>query len=1148
MTQTIGIQAKLDLGSNWSANVSRYLDDVSKMTGATHKAGGSISGSFSGLGGVSGVLGGIGSALDGVATVAGGIITANLFGRLADGIGGFVSNSINAIDQAQQLEMGLNALMTSNLLYEKSIQEVTTAQTKELMTEGEFIQKQEELTAKLNLQRASMQEQKQRVIDLTAAWGSNGLATIEAQARLDQMGVQIQATEQDLSGLTRTETTYGSTTETTYKQVRSLAEAQKLAAQQTKELQRFVEDLAVTSPFEEGQVAIVSKLAAGAGRGVDAIKNFTTGFLDLSAAVGITSENLAFAGDQLLQVAKVGKLTTIDLRQLRRMGIDLEKIIGTQMSMSIDEFNAAAEKSPEIFNQLFDAVGKFSASNFPGAAKKMATSVSGLKSTFSDLVKVAGRRLFEPLVETLTPTISTILEKFSGLIAGGELANIGQQMAGAVNHGLIVGRVLMGAFERGGVGEVAAAVGNMLKSAWPDIQAMMGQGAVNVAGLLGISPEMVTQAQGFFGQITDIFSQVQQGQGGDLLKGWVAQVIANIPGTLSQLTTSISTWLVNEWPTIQNTLGEWANKFWEWTNTAIGGAGQALGGVLIAVGAWANSPEAQAQLNQIGMSIGNALVTFIAPNAEQNNGVMLKIATGLAAMVVGAMMILIEIGGQLVAGIFAGIGNALTGGNYKPWTIAQFRQFAGWIGSIDWGAVGKGLMDKIGAGLAETANTIAQTLTNSINAWKKIITDARWVEIGKGIIDGLLKGLRDNSAKVLEYLKGLAGSMISDTMAIFGVHSPSTVFADIGSNLIAGLLQGVDTTSPQFQQSLDKLFNINRSVNSLSAIVGSAADDLEKYFDIQEKLEGSKSRFALANLKKIFKDNAAAILNATNRAEKFKEIAMSALNWEAAGFSGEPGRILQGAFSRFITYFDKYKVQLGSALTTSLITGTSKMIQTANSMNDLAKAAVEQSNSKVDTLAALLNSGQTDLEFEGKIISTTEAQQKLNEAMEEQKRIQGELLQLQSNESKLSFLQKQLDLLQTVQKAGLNTADIFGGIGFGLDASMSDLVAATNRVVSAMISQANSDLDIHSPSGKFEKIGELAGRGLQGGWEKMAGGIMNSIQGTMSQIVSPYQSRPVYATAGASGPTLVFNIGSIANRADADYFAERVRREVATAL
>lgn len=1145
--EKIGLNATLGL-SDWSSNVSHYLNDVQKMTGATNNAGKGISSSFSGLGGVSGILGGIGSALGGVATVAGGIITANLFGKMADGITSFVGNSISAIDQAQQLEMGLNALMTSNLLYEKSIQDVTVAQTKELMTEGEFAQKQAELTAKLNLQRASMQEQKERIRQLTEQWGANGLATIEAQARLEQMAVQIQATEQDLTGLTRTQTTYATSTETSYKQVRSLAEAQKLAAQQTKELQRFVEDLAVVSPFEEGQVALVSKLAAGAGLGVDAIKNFTTGFLDLSAAVGITSENLAFAGDQLLQVAKVGKLTTIDLRQLRRMGIDLEKIIGTQMSMSIDEFNAAAEKSPEIFNQLFDAVGKFSASNFPGAAKKMATSVSGLKSTFSDLVKVAGRRLFEPLVETLTPTISTLLDNFGGLISGGDLTNIGLQMADMVNRGLIVGRVLSGAFERGGISGVVTAIGNMLKSAWPDIQAMLGQGAINIAGLLGISPEVITQAQEFFGQITSIFQQVQAGEGGNLLQGWASQIIASIPGVLGNLVSSVSQWLVNDWPKIQETLNGWADQFWEWTKTAASNATQFLAGLSVAVLNWAYSPEGQTQIAAAGDALGKSLIVGLqqsGQNTEALGQVLLTLAQGLSVAAVAVAGTLIIVGGQLVANIVAGMAEKF-GVQVRPWTFQQFREFAGWIGSIDWGAVGTGLMNEIGNGLAETAGTIAQTLTNSVNAWKKVINETKWADLGKSIITGILKGINDNVNLVYEKLKAMAWEALAQAGAAIGYGSPAAAFIPLGQSIPQGLVVGLNKGAGAFNAAFDQLFGF-KNVSSWQNILGQTADDLEKIFD-SKKIEASKVKLAMKQIKAVFRANAQEILGASDQLGKFQELLKKS---GALGdwLGSDASQKVQAGLGEFFALWQANEKKAKAAQQGNLVTGLTKMFKVGASMNDLAKEAAKIIDSRVDTLAALLNTGNPMVEYEGQLISATEAQEKFNQAQLDQLRIQDDLAKMAANENKLSFLQKQLELLNTVKQAGLNAADIFGGIGLGLNASLPDLVEATGRVVEAMIQRANADLEIHSPSGVFERMGELSGAGLERGWQSMASSVLDSIRGTMSQIASPYSYQPAYANAGGgSGPTLVFNIGSISSKADGDYFAERVERVVSEKL
>lgn len=63
--------------------------------------------------------------------------------------------------------------------------------------------------------------------------------------------------------------------------------------------------------------------------------------------------------------------------------------------------------------------------------------------------------------------------------------------------------------------------------------------------------------------------------------------------------------------------------------------------------------------------------------------------------------------------------------------------------------------------------------------------------IGRAIIDGFLAGISEKWNGFLAWIKMKFDGFIIWVKGIFGIHSPSTVFAEIGGNLIAGLLEGI---------------------------------------------------------------------------------------------------------------------------------------------------------------------------------------------------------------------------------------------------------------------------------------------------------------------------------------------------------------------
>jgi hypothetical protein len=489
-------------------------------------------------------LSGFGSALSNVAQIAAGNLLASGISTFVGGVKEFISIGADAVGEAQKLEAGLGALLTQNNLYERQTKEVTVAvgnlgemQAEAALKSEDLAFKQRELTADINRQNAAIQEQRQRIIQM-----ADGLDKTEQVAKLQQMEIALEGmnrelvrTGQEQGKLTSITQEYTTATVTSYEQINSFSEAQRLAAEQTQELLGFVDKLSIISPFESDQVALVTKFAVGAGLAVDEAKNFTAGFLDLAAAVGIGSEELSFASDQLLQVAKVGQITTVDLRQLRRLGIDLEKIIGVQMGLSIDEFNEKAKQSPEIFQELFNGVAEFSAKTFPGAAQKLASSLGGISSTFKDIFRVSAKNLLRPMVDAAGPAMSAFLGNLASVATGPELAGIGQRLGEVLGQGIARAQeaiaTVTGAFGRFGA-----------RGAGVSILGMLGLDPTQIAGVMGVADQVVAgidKIQGAYerfglrGAATSLLGQLG-------LEPETINTLRNVADTIIEIVSSIS--------------------------------------------------------------------------------------------------------------------------------------------------------------------------------------------------------------------------------------------------------------------------------------------------------------------------------------------------------------------------------------------------------------------------------------------------------------------------------------------------------------------------------------------------------------------------------------------------------------------------------
>ena len=103
-----------------------------------------------------------------------------------------------------------------------------------------------------------------------------------------------------------------------------------------------------------------------------------------------------------------------------------------------------------------------------------------------------------------------------------------------------------------------------------------------------------------------------------------------------------------------------------------------------------------------------------------------------------------------------------------------------------------------------------------------------------------------------------------------------------------------------------------------------------------------------------------------------------------------------------------------------------------------------------------------------------------NALEQEYVRQQEELAKLEEQRARLNFLQMQVDLLQLIRDNGLST-DILDGLTLGLDANITDVIAAMTEAVRQLIEKTNDELESASPSGVFRRIGGQIMAGLAEG-------------------------------------------------------------------
>lgn len=77
------------------------------------------------------------------------------------------------------------------------------------------------------------------------------------------------------------------------------------------------------------------------------------------------------------------------------------------------------------------------------------------------------------------------------------------------------------------------------------------------------------------------------------------------------------------------------------------------------------------------------------------------------------------------------------------------------------------------------------------------------VDVGKAIVEGIWEGIAGAADWLVGKVTGFFGDIVGGVKDFLGIHSPSTVFADMGKNMALGLGQGWDNEYDRIRRDIE---------------------------------------------------------------------------------------------------------------------------------------------------------------------------------------------------------------------------------------------------------------------------------------------------------------------------------------------------------
>jgi tape measure domain-containing protein len=593
----------------------------------------------------------------------------------------------------------------------------------------------------------------------------------------------------------------------------SVSDALNMAKEQAADTLKWIQDLAIVSPFPTETVAQVFGMQMRMGQTSDQAKTLTKALLDMGAATGLSGENLYSAGLALSQIAASAKLSAQDLRQLINAGIPVNEIL-REMGLSWEKLGKSSVSGQAFIDAFLRKAGEYA-----GAVDRMQGSWSAMLGALSDAKDVGLRELFAGIFTALQP----VVQEFSDWMLGPgmeKLKQIGEDLGVLTTRLIELGKAL---FEAGPFSEnFSTALGQLspkLREIWEKISPFIQQG---LAWISAHKQEIIAALTGMaaaFGALT-------------IIGGVVALVsaLANPLTLVIALAGLLSVAWQKDWGGIQ----EKTASVWAWLKPTFAGiASWIQTNIPIAIqrlqqkwqelrAMWTSALEA---IKSTTASVISIITTWWSAHGQAVTTVAQFTWQSIIAVISGALASIAGIVQGVIAAIqqfWASWGNTIIQIAKNAWGAIQvivqsslaiitaiIEAFAAAIRG-DWYAFGQNLRviwDNIWLIIGTTLKTAIINLTIIAKELAKKIVDTikntDWISLGKNIIDGMIAGLKNSAGAFVETLQAIVQAAIDALKGFLGIQSPSRLFRDeIAGNIMKGWIQGVQARVPKLEAAM----------------------------------------------------------------------------------------------------------------------------------------------------------------------------------------------------------------------------------------------------------------------------------------------------------------------------------------------------------
>ena len=311
----------------------------------------------------------------------------------------------------------------------------------------------------------------------------------------------------------------------------------------------------------------------------------------------------------------------------------------------------------------------------------------------------------------------------------------------------------------------------------------------------------------------------------EILSGLASGILNNLPMLLEaaiQVASQLVQGFVSALPKIASVGGQIISTLWNALSTAapqLISAGTNMLGSL-AEGLQNSMPNIVEKAREILRNFVDTIASNLPKIVESGASIISSLISGIGEMIPDIIDAALEVVLTLLESILGNAPKLIEGG-----IELISRLIEGIIEAIPKliAALPKVISSIVSTLISEAPKIIvcgAELITQLIGGILGSIPDllAAIPKVAVALVEGLWEGIKNLGGWLKDKISGFFGGVVDWVKGIFGIHSPSTVFADIGGNIVDGTYKGIEAKRSTFTSKVKGFFS--GIVNGVKNVLG----------------------------------------------------------------------------------------------------------------------------------------------------------------------------------------------------------------------------------------------------------------------------------------------------------------------------------------